>query len=255
MRATLQILASNADAFHSSGVALGPRLTRVELSATFDDYLNIHSRAQVVSGRKNGTNRLTILDPRLARDRGLPNDAPYGTVESFQHVRPGDGLSLYELSTLRPLALGVPVLRVARLTDAAAARAAAARMNAEVGAPPFNARPPLLPVDVCGLPAEPHCALRAWEVTLGGPALPPSVGKYTLVHIDGRDARGAVLEENHYHGGFDGIRWKSSGGSVTNSRLAVRYLEVTRPARSTTRLSSSVLQALRPQVKRVWMII
>ena len=32
------ILASNADCFHSSGVVAGPRLTRVELSSTFDDY-------------------------------------------------------------------------------------------------------------------------------------------------------------------------------------------------------------------------
>ena len=30
-----------------------------------------------------GDNRLTILDPRLNRDKGLPNDHPYGTTESF----------------------------------------------------------------------------------------------------------------------------------------------------------------------------
>ena len=93
--------------------------------------------------------------------------------------------------------------------------------------PPFSAKPPILPIDVCGLEGEPACALRAWDVHLGGAALPAAVGKYTLVHIDGRDAHGAVLESNHYHSSFDGIRWKSSNGAVRNSRLGVRYLEVT----------------------------
>lgn len=153
------ILASNADCFHSSGVCLGPRLTRVELSSTFDDYLNIHSRTQVVSRRLSG-NRLTILDPRLERDKGLPNDHPYGTAESFQNVRPGDTLSFYALNSLRPLALHVPVVSTARFTDKQEALAEAAAMNAELPKPPYSADPPVLAIDVCGLPGEPQCALR-----------------------------------------------------------------------------------------------
>ena len=65
-----------------------------------------------------GNNHLTILDPRLNRDRGLPNDHPYGTTESFWYVRPGDTLSFFELNTLRPLAMRVPVLSTARLSVA-----------------------------------------------------------------------------------------------------------------------------------------
>ena len=133
-------------------------------------------------------------------------------------MRPGDTLSFYELNTLRPLAMRVPVLSTARLKNATAALAMAARMNAELWVqqrstttlsrltqtvaadrprPPFSAKPPILPIDVCGLEGEPACALRAWDVHLGGAALPAAVGKYTLVHIDGRDAHGAVLESNY----------------------------------------------------------
>ena len=40
------ILASNADCFHSSGCARGPKLFNVNLSSTFDDYLNVHTALQ-----------------------------------------------------------------------------------------------------------------------------------------------------------------------------------------------------------------
>ena len=46
-RLCLAVVASNADAFHSSGCRDGPALRAVELSYAMDDYLNVHSRAQV----------------------------------------------------------------------------------------------------------------------------------------------------------------------------------------------------------------
>ena len=79
-----------------------------------------------------GASHLTILDPRLDRDRGLPNDHPYGTTESFWFVRPGDTLSFFELNSLRPLAMHVPVLSTARFKNATAALAMAALMNSEL---------------------------------------------------------------------------------------------------------------------------
>jgi hypothetical protein len=43
------VLASNADAFHSSGCKRGAQLDNVTLSNNFDDFLNVHSRMQVQS--------------------------------------------------------------------------------------------------------------------------------------------------------------------------------------------------------------
>ena len=40
-----------------------------------------------------------------------------------------------------------------------------------------------------------------------------------------RHAKARALRADH--SGFDGIRWKSSHGAVRNSRLGVKYLEVT----------------------------
>jgi len=42
------ILASNADAFHSSGCQVGPKLNNVTLSNNFDDFMNVHSRMQLL---------------------------------------------------------------------------------------------------------------------------------------------------------------------------------------------------------------
>lgn len=70
------ILASNADCFHSSGCKFGPKLINVNLSSTFDDYLNIHTRTQVLATISADRTRVKILDPRLNRDKGLPNDHP-----------------------------------------------------------------------------------------------------------------------------------------------------------------------------------
>ena len=49
--------------------------------------------------------RATVLvaDPRLRNDRGMPDDHPYGTVETMPNVRPGDALTFYDPSTLAVL--------------------------------------------------------------------------------------------------------------------------------------------------------
>lgn len=159
------------------------------------------------------------------RDKGLPNDAPYGTAETFQNVQPGDTLQFFALNSLRPLA-SRPVVSTKRLTNRTLATGLAAQANADL--PKLNQGFGMLPIDVCGLDGEPTCALRAWDVVLGGDPLPSSVVKYSLIHIDGWDASGAVLEGNRYFDGFDGIRWKSSGGVIRgNDFRQVKYLEVT----------------------------
>jgi hypothetical protein len=155
------VLASNADCFHSSGVKRGPRLRNVTLSSTFDDFLNIHTRTQLLAELGTGLHSVTILDPRLLRDKGLPNDGPYGTAETFQHVQPGDTLRFHQLNTLLPLA-SRPVLSTTRLINRTAALALAAQANIDL--PKLQRGSSILPIDVCGLAGEPACALRAWQV-------------------------------------------------------------------------------------------
>lgn len=187
------------------------------------------------------------------RDKGLPNDAPYGTVETFQNVQPGkatnvmtivvpavtviivaivhcrrttgDTLEFFALNSLLPLA-SRPVISTRRLTNHSLAIGLAAQANIDL--PKLNRGFGILPIDVCGLGGEPSCALRAWDVVLGGAPLPANVVRYSLVHISGWDASGAVLENNCYYDGYDGIRWKSSNGVISGSDFRdVKYLEVT----------------------------
>ena len=93
----------------------GPKLTGVELSFCEDDFINVHSRVQVVGHRAPATlsgvgtegtrtEKLILLDPRLSRDVGLPNDAPYGTAETLPYLKPGDNMAFYALNSLVPLA-------------------------------------------------------------------------------------------------------------------------------------------------------
>jgi hypothetical protein len=237
------ILASNADCFHSSGCKRGPSLTNVTLSSTFDDYLNVHTRSQLLvqlpppvpprpaaaaaaaALANMSSGGLIILDPRLNRDKGLPNDAPYGTAETFQNVKPGDRLQFFQLNTLLPLATR-PVLSTRRLTNTSLATGLAAEANTQL--PKLVRGSSILPIDVCGLPSEPGCAPRAWEVVLGGEALPAAVVRYSLVHIEGWDQAGSVMTGCRFFDGFDGIRWKSSNSVIRgNDFRAIKYLEVT----------------------------
>lgn len=171
----------------------------------------------------------------------MPNDAPYGTAETLQNLRPGDNVSFFALNTLKKLATRT-VATVTRFTDVAAGAELAAQFDSTVNAPPYNANPEILPADVCGLPptlvkgnqdrvavAE-NCAggySRAWDVELAaGQPLPASVTNNTLVQIDGWDASGAVVENCHFHDSNYGFRWKSSGSKIINSVIGGDRIEI-----------------------------
>jgi hypothetical protein len=118
------------------------------------------------------------------------------------------------------------VISTKRFTNHSRAIGLAAQANVDL--PNLNRGFGILPIDVCGLAGEPRCALRAWDVVLGGAPLPSSVVRYSFVHISGWDASGAVLENNRYYAGYNGIRWKSSNGLISgNDFRDVKYLEVT----------------------------
>ena len=112
------ILASNADAFHSSGCKVGPKLRNVTLSNNFDDFLNVHSRMQLL-GDKLSPTTLIILDPRLAVAQSVPDDTPYGAAETMTNARPGDVLEFHALNTFVRHG-SATIASVERLSDAAA---------------------------------------------------------------------------------------------------------------------------------------
>ena len=172
----------------------------------------------------------------------MPNDAPYGTAETLQNLRPGDNVSFFALNTLKKLATRT-VATATRFTDVAAGAELAAQFDSTVNAPPYTANPKVGPVDVCGLPptlvkgnqdrvavAE-NCAAgysRAWDVELaaGQPSLPAGVTNNTLVQIDGWDASGAVVENCHFHDSNYGFRWKSSSSEIINSVIGGHRIEI-----------------------------
>ena len=58
------------------------------MSYAFDDYLNVHSRMQLVQSL-SGPKEAVLIDPRMAIARGSPDDTPYGAVETMTNARPG----------------------------------------------------------------------------------------------------------------------------------------------------------------------
>jgi hypothetical protein len=80
-RLCLGLISSNNDALHSSGCKHGPSFRGGELSYCLDDFVNVHSRAQVVFKRES--NSLVVIDPRLIYSRTVHDEYPYGNVETL----------------------------------------------------------------------------------------------------------------------------------------------------------------------------
>ena len=214
------LVACNADCFHSSGVQRGPQLLDSELSFCIDDYINVHSRVQVVHSRVSNRS-LIVADPRLARDYGLNDDFPYGTVETLTNAQPGSALDFYATSTLIPLGR-VSISALTRITDVQQL----ASINASINAQAAKAEPPINPLDVRGG--------RAWRIDFAQD-LPEGVAAGTLAGLADWDAAAAVVAGNYLHDNPDGFRWKSSQGYIVNNTWT--------GAQGVTSLEVSMLQA------------
>ena len=74
----------------------------------------------------------------------------------------------------------------------------------------------------CGLDAGLHCRKfgcepRVWHVVFDSD-LPKWDDADVVASLDGWSASGAVVKDSHLHHGRFGIRWKSSGASITGNR-------------------------------------
>ena len=228
------ILASNADAFHSSGCKHGPKLLNVTLSNNFDDFLNVHSRMQLL-GDVLGPTELMILDPRLQVAEGVPNDTPYGAAETMPNARPGDVLQFHALNTFLPRG-SATIASLERVHDLELiAKYGAAAVAATSGAPPYNMWPPMggsVQPDVgqlCGAFAKAHglpaCASRVWKVTFTAP-VPAGIEKFDIVSLKGWDNAGLEVRECQFFGGIDGVHSKSNGAVFAGNTLACTGFDV-----------------------------
>ena len=213
-------IASNNDAFHSSGAKLGPTFVDGELSYCLDDYVNIHSRAQVVFRRESDTS-LLVIDPRLAYSAGVPDDFAYGNAETLTNCRPRDKLSFWHKTTFAPQGLGT-VASLRRLT----APGAEARLLLQAQAFLDTNMSKAFDLDAGVHCAKFGCVPRLWRVEFAAP-VPAEVGPTSLVNLEGWDNAGAMVENTRMHHGFYGLRWKSSHGSIANNLYTGKYVEVT----------------------------
>jgi len=170
------LMALNADGFHSSDVGVGPALVDSEISFTGDDFLNIHNRMNVVCGA-DGDDGMLLTDVT----GGL----------TLAPLAAGHSLAFYHLNTLAHLATAT-VASSARVTDAATL-ARCADAWSEMQAPPYSAK-----IIIRQWPKKGVFAVRFTA------ALPAAVGspRYNLANFEQRSAAGAVVRNTHFHDGF-----------------------------------------------------
>jgi hypothetical protein len=228
------VLASNADAFHSSGTKVGPGLYNVTLSNNFDDFLNVHSRMQLL-GDKLGDTEIIVLDPRLQVAQGVPDDTPYGAAETMPNAKPGDVLAFHALNTFVPHGFATIKSLVRVSAPTAIKNYGAAVANATSGRPPWRMTPPMsgnVQPDVgqlCQAFAKQHklpeCLSRVWRVSLAKP-LPQSVQQFDIVSLEGWDSAGLSVVNSHFFGGIDGVHSKSNGAVFSNNVMACTGFDV-----------------------------
>ena len=221
-RLCLGLVASNNDALHSAGCRRGPSFVAGELSYCLDDFVNIHSRAQVVLERLDARH-LVMIDPRLNFGTSVRDDFPFGNAETLTNAQVGDPVSFFVSGNLTSRG-GAKVRSTERATwehDAALIHQAQHLLDTR-----FNA--------TCGLDAGPHCRAfgclpRVWRVRFDSdvPAWSEAAGARGVVaSLDSWAASGAVVQDSHLHHGRYGVRWKSSDGSITGNRISARYMEI-----------------------------
>ena len=216
------LIASNNDSLHSSGCKYGPSFIQGELSYCLDDWVNIHSRTQVVFERTDARH-LIMIDPRLRSAASVADNFPYGNVETLTNAQPHDDISFYLSGNLTHLgsARVQSIRRASWDHDASLIASAQHLLDTHYSA-------------TCGLDAgvlcRPFgCEPRVWHITfasdipLWGAA---ASDRGVVATLDSWSASGAVVRDSHLHHGRFGIRWKSSDATIVGSRISARYMEI-----------------------------
>ena len=204
-------LSSNADGFHSSGMAHGPVLRRVTMRNLLDDYFNVHNTVQLVAAVHTETRSLLVGDYQLFAGTNLE----YATQRTLGRVAIGDRVSFFPINTFTwpALASGV-VASIAAVHDPALQHvltdtySAASRIALKT------------PCSACRAGLNPHASAQLWNITLSE-TLPSAIAALTFLNADAISNTGAVVEDCDFSGSNSNLgRWKSSGGTITNSRFS-----------------------------------
>jgi hypothetical protein len=229
-------LVSSADAFHSSGCKFGAKLHNVTLSNNLDDFLNVHSRMQLL-GDKLSPTELIILDPRMATASGEPNDVPYGGAETMPNAKRGDVLQFHAINTFA-MHGEATVVSTERLTSQAIIEKYGKAVTAATdGSAPYRMHPSMGPGgfapdigQICQATSDKYhlpyrCQSRVWRVTLETP-LPAAADLFDIVSLKGWDNAGLEVRDSKFFGGIDGVHSKSNGAVFVNNTMACTGFDV-----------------------------
>ena len=219
----LPLVACNADVFHSSGCQHGPTVINNEYSFAFDDYLNIHSRAQVNAGVLSSSPLpvsplglsyvdLLVVDPRMRKDAGLADDGPYGVVETLTNLQPDFHLRMHNVSTLHALGtfkiISFEKIAMSNTDLMDRAQTSLNTLNANaMYVPKFNA------ADATYHTTDGTVHSRVWKIRVEAKNSAIQLLNQTLiVNLLEWNNSNAVVRNNSFHSSIDGVRWKSSNG-------------------------------------------
>ncbi len=216
------LISSNNDGLHSSGCKYGPKFIGGEISYCLDDWINIHSRAQVFF-EKTGEREMVILDPRLKVGSLVRDDFPYGNVETMTNAKYNDQMSFYISGNLSLIGkYTIASIRRASWSDDLKMLQRAQNLldtcyNKTAG------------LDVGMFCRSFGCKPRAWYVTFhetDSTFVTTHKNAGIVASLDSWRASGGEVRNSKLHHGRFGIRWKSSNGVIDNNNISARYVEI-----------------------------
>ena len=227
-------VASNADVFHSSGMKFGPKyeivnshllwMTTVMYIHESDFFGGIQPE---IKREKDSLIKLVIADPRLVLDHFVPDDNPYGTVETMFNAKQGDRVSFRELKTLKLVSYGTIYSKPKQYSnDTEYYVIKAEQLLKNINKNNKQLHPLFNPLEIIG---KNLIKPRLWEVEIvlsSETFISQNDDKLVLESINNRtllfeltdwNNSGSVFENNLLHNSIDGLRWKSSNGIIRNN--------------------------------------
>jgi hypothetical protein len=206
-------LGSNADGFHSSGAAVGPKLLNTTIRNLFDDFFNVHTTAQLFIGPSSkGAASFLVGDFQL-----FPGgNTNYGTQTTLDRVQPGQDLSFFPLNTFSYPALATARIASIERVEGAAADALLASAYANA-----SALAHATPCSACEAGLNKYALAQLWNVTFEDASPLVTVPSLSFATADAISAAGAVVADCTFANSISNLgRWKSSNSRIERTSWA-----------------------------------
>ena len=237
-----QLISSNADAFHSIDVAVGPLLEDSELAYCLDDFFNIHNTIHIAlpspaaasstptgndgapgdggGGGEAKNDRMTLVNPRIGVGSHTPTDGNetartldewYGDTSPMTNVRAGEDTILCRTfnTFIERLGGSVVVLKKTLVTDPA--RTSVAAKTALISKLSAQTHVRFMAVD----------KIEVWDIELPAGSLSGwnvSAEAGLMCDIERFLARGSIIRNNTFHHTTCNLgRTKSSDSMIENN--------------------------------------